>query len=74
VTSVDPEAHKKKDPFDFALWKAAMNQPGNRWGAGPGWHIECSAMVRDRLGDTIDIHAGGADLIFPPDEIAQSEL
>lgn len=79
VTSVDPEAHKKKDPFDFALWKAA--KPGepaweSRWGAGrPGWHIECSAMVRDRLGDTIDIHAGGADLIFPhhENEIAQSE-
>lgn len=79
VTSVDPEADKKKDPFDFALWKAA--KPGepaweSRWGAGrPGWHIECSAMVRDRLGDTIDIHAGGADLIFPhhENEIAQSE-
>jgi cysteinyl-tRNA synthetase len=74
----DPEA-KKKDPFDFALWKGA--KPGepaweSRWGAGrPGWHIECSAMVRDRLGDTIDIHAGGADLIFPhhENEIAQSE-
>ncbi|MEA5601816.1 cysteine--tRNA ligase [Nostoc sp. UHCC 0252] len=75
----DPEYQKKKDPFDFALWKAA--RPGepaweSPWGAGrPGWHIECSAMVRDRLGDTIDIHAGGADLIFPhhENEIAQSE-
>ncbi|NJR66838.1 MAG: cysteine--tRNA ligase [Leptolyngbyaceae cyanobacterium CRU_2_3] len=75
----DPEAPKKKDPFDFALWKAA--KPGepawdSAWGAGrPGWHIECSAMVRDRLGDTIDIHAGGNDLIFPhhENEIAQSE-
>ena len=75
----DPEYQKKKDPFDFALWKAA--KPGepaweSSWGAGrPGWHIECSAMVRDRLGDTIDIHAGGADLIFPhhENEIAQSE-
>ncbi|HEY9640962.1 MAG TPA: cysteine--tRNA ligase [Coleofasciculaceae cyanobacterium] len=75
----DPEAQKKKDPFDFALWKAA--KPGepawdSPWGAGrPGWHIECSAMVRDRLGDTIDIHAGGNDLIFPhhENEIAQSE-
>ena len=75
----DPEAQKKKDPVDFALWKAA--KPGepaweSPWGAGrPGWHIECSAMVRDRLGDTIDIHAGGADLIFPhhENEIAQSE-
>ncbi|HEY9802193.1 MAG TPA: cysteine--tRNA ligase [Leptolyngbyaceae cyanobacterium] len=75
----DPEYQKKKDPFDFALWKAA--RPGepsweSPWGAGrPGWHIECSAMVRDRLGETIDIHAGGADLIFPhhENEIAQSE-
>lgn len=70
---------RKKDPFDFALWKAA--KPGepaweSPWGMGrPGWHIECSAMVRDRLGNTIDIHAGGADLIFPhhENEIAQSE-
>ncbi|GAX38745.1 cysteine--tRNA ligase [Nodularia sp. NIES-3585] len=75
----DPEYQKKKDPFDFALWKAA--KPGepaweSSWGPGrPGWHIECSAMVRDRLGETIDIHAGGADLIFPhhENEIAQSE-
>jgi cysteinyl-tRNA synthetase len=70
---------QKQDPFDFALWKAA--KPGepsweSPWGAGrPGWHIECSAMVRDRLGDTIDIHMGGADLVFPhhENEIAQSE-
>ncbi|WP_250121278.1 cysteine--tRNA ligase [Chroococcidiopsis sp. CCMEE 29] len=74
----DPET-KKKDPFDFALWKGAkLGEPAweSRWGAGrPGWHIECSAMVRDRLGDTIDIHAGGADLIFPhhENELAQSE-
>src|SRR5919199_607033 len=75
----DPEASKKKDPFDFALWKAA--KPGepsweSPWGAGrPGWHIECSAMIRDNLGETIDIHTGGADLIFPhhENEIAQSE-
>ena len=75
----DPEASKKQEASDFALWKAA--KPGepaweSSWGAGrPGWHIECSAMVRDRLGDTIDIHAGGADLIFPhhENEIAQSE-
>jgi cysteinyl-tRNA synthetase len=75
----DAEAQKKKDPADFALWKAA--RPGEPswesvWGAGrPGWHIECSAMVRDRLGETIDIHAGGNDLIFPhhENEIAQSE-
>jgi cysteinyl-tRNA synthetase len=79
VQIADPEYQKKHDPFDFALWKAA--KPGepaweSPWGAGrPGWHIECSAMVRDRLGDTIDIHAGGADLIFPhhENEIAQSE-
>lgn len=79
VDAEDSEAVKKKDPFDFALWKSA--KPGepaweSAWGAGrPGWHIECSAMVRDRLGETIDIHAGGADLIFPhhENEIAQSE-
>jgi cysteinyl-tRNA synthetase len=75
----DPEAIKKKDPFDFALWKAA--KPGepywdSPWGRGrPGWHIECSAMVRERLGETIDIHVGGSDLVFPhhENEIAQSE-
>ena len=70
---------QKKDPFDFALWKAAKaGEPAwkSRWGPGrPGWHIECSAMVRDCLGETIDIHAGGEDLIFPhhENEIAQSE-
>lgn len=75
----DHEAAKKKDPFDFALWKAS--KPGepsweSNWGAGrPGWHIECSAMVRERLGETIDFHVGGSDLIFPhhENEIAQSE-
>jgi cysteinyl-tRNA synthetase len=75
----DPEAQKKEDPFDFALWKEA--KPGepaweSPWGSGrPGWHIECSAMVRDRLGETIDIHGGGADLVFPhhENEIAQSQ-
>ncbi|HEY9751403.1 MAG TPA: cysteine--tRNA ligase [Coleofasciculaceae cyanobacterium] len=79
VEVTDPEEMRKKDPFDFALWKAA--KPGepyweSPWGPGrPGWHIECSAMVRDRLGDTIDIHVGGGDLIFPhhENEIAQSE-
>lgn len=75
----DPEYQKKKDPFDFALWKSAKpDEPAweSPWGKGrPGWHIECSAMVRDRLGETIDIHTGGADLIFPhhENEIAQSE-
>ncbi len=78
VDVTDQEYQKKRDPFDFALWKAAKaGEPAweSPWGAGrPGWHIECSAMVRDRLGDTIDIHAGGADLIFPhhENEIAQS--
>jgi cysteinyl-tRNA synthetase len=69
----------KKDPEDFALWKAA--KPGedsweSPWGKGrPGWHIECSAMSMKYLGDTIDIHGGGQDLIFPhhENEIAQSE-
>ncbi len=75
----DPESAKKKDPFDFALWKAAKaGEPAweSPWGNGrPGWHIECSAMIRDNLGETIDIHTGGADLIFPhhENEIAQSE-
>lgn len=70
---------KKRDPLDFVLWKAA--KPGevywdSPWGKGrPGWHIECSAMARKYLGDTIDIHAGGQDLSFPhhENEIAQSE-
>ena len=73
------EAQKKQDPSDFALWKSA--KPGepawdSSWGKGrPGWHIECSAMVRDCLGETIDIHCGGSDLTFPhhENEIAQSE-
>ena len=70
---------RKRDPLDFVLWKAAKSgEPSwdSVWGAGrPGWHIECSAMVRDTLGDTIDIHGGGEDLIFPhhENEIAQSE-
>ena len=59
----------KEDPADFAVWKAA--KPGepswnSPWGQGrPGWHIECSAMARKHLGKTIDLHAGGQDLIFP---------
>ncbi|MEM6403623.1 MAG: cysteine--tRNA ligase [Cyanobacteria bacterium P01_D01_bin.116] len=79
VNVEDPEYQKKRYQFDFALWKAAKpEEPAwdSPWGKGrPGWHIECSAMVRDRLGETIDIHAGGADLIFPhhENEIAQSE-
>lgn len=70
---------KKKDPLDFALWKAAKPKEPfweSPWGKGrPGWHIECSAMSRKYLGDTFDIHGGGLDLIFPhhENEIAQSE-
>ena len=69
----------KRDPLDFALWKAAGKEPfgfDSPWGKGrPGWHIECSAMASRHLGDHIDIHAGGMDLIFPhhENEIAQSE-
>jgi cysteinyl-tRNA synthetase len=70
---------RKRDPLDFALWKAA--KPGepswpSPWGPGrPGWHIECSAMAMRYLGETFDIHGGGEDLIFPhhENEIAQSE-
>ncbi len=69
----------KEDPLDFALWKGA--KPGepfwpSPWGDGrPGWHIECTAMIRKHLGETIDIHCGGSDLIFPhhENEIAQGE-
>ena len=75
---IEPEA-EKEHPMDFALWKAA--KPGepswsSPWGAGrPGWHIECSAMALRYLGSTLDIHGGGADLVFPhhENEIAQSE-
>ena len=70
---------RKQNPFDFALWKSA--KPGepawdSPWGQGrPGWHIECSAMSREYLGETFDIHGGGKDLCFPhhENEIAQSE-
>ena len=70
---------KKEDPLDFALWKKAKEKEiawDSPWGKGrPGWHIECSAMAKKYLGDTIDIHAGGQDLTFPhhENEIAQSE-
>jgi cysteinyl-tRNA synthetase len=69
----------KEDPLDFALWKSAGADEqhwDSPWGKGrPGWHIECSAMAKDCLGDTIDIHCGGKDLVFPhhENEIAQSE-
>jgi len=71
-------ADYKRHPGDFVLWKpAAEEDPGweSPWGRGrPGWHLECSAMIRAHLGDTIDIHGGGRDLIFPhhENEIAQS--
>ncbi len=70
---------RKKNPLDFALWKASKEgEPAwdSPWGAGrPGWHIECSAMSFKHLGESFDIHGGGADLIFPhhENEIAQSE-
>ena len=73
------EREGKHDPLDFVLWKSA--KPGepqwdSKWGCGrPGWHIECAAMAMDLLGETIDIHGGGPDLVFPhhENEIAQSE-
>lgn len=70
---------KKEHPLDFVLWKAAKTGEvtwGSPWGEGrPGWHIECSAMALKFLGEEIDIHAGGTDLVFPhhENEIAQSE-
>lgn len=75
----NPDDPNKRDPLDFILWQAAA--PGeptweSPWGPGrPGWHIECSAMATKYLGDTVDIHGGGADLVFPHHEceIAQTE-
>ncbi|WP_428240113.1 cysteine--tRNA ligase [Gynuella sp.] len=70
-------ASYKKDPMDFVLWKPSSDDlPGwdSPWGRGrPGWHIECSAMIQKHLGETIDIHGGGADLVFPhhENELAQ---
>ena len=75
----DAETDRKENPLDFALWKAAKEGEiswESPWGPGrPGWHIECSVMATEILGDTIDIHGGGADLEFPhhTNEIAQSE-
>ena len=69
----------KKNSLDFALWKKSKSDEisySSPWGQGrPGWHIECSAMVKQELGESIDIHLGGSDLIFPhhENEIAQSE-
>jgi cysteinyl-tRNA synthetase len=75
------DADEKEDATDFALWKAHKPDDGTNswdspWGAGrPGWHIECSAMSKKHLGETIDLHTGGVDLLFPhhENEIAQSE-
>ena len=75
----DPNDPRKQDPLDFILWQAsAPGEPrwDSPWGAGrPGWHIECSAMVLEHLGPQVDVHGGGADLIYPhhESEIAQSE-
>ncbi|MGV3011086.1 cysteine--tRNA ligase [Streptococcus thoraltensis] len=75
----DEETARKENPVDFALWKSAKAGEvswESPWGVGrPGWHIECSVMATEILGDTIDIHGGGADLEFPhhTNEIAQSE-
>ena len=74
-----PEDPNKRDPLDFVLWQPSLpDEPAweSRWGPGrPGWHIECSALVLRELGETIDIHGGGRDLVFPHHECetAQSE-
>ena len=76
---VNQDEYEKEEGADFVLWKAAKeNEPSwdSPWGKGrPGWHIECSAMCMRHLGETVDIHAGGEDLVFPhhENEIAQSE-
>lgn len=75
----DPGDPRKRDPLDFVLWQPSLDdEPAweSRWGAGrPGWHIECSALARRDLGETIDVHGGGRDLAFPHHECeaAQSE-
>ena len=75
----DPNDPRKQDPLDFVLWQSSLaDEPRweSPWGEGrPGWHIECSAMALEHLGAQVDIHGGGADLIFPhhESEIAQSE-
>lgn len=74
----DPGDARKRHPLDFVLWFASEQSPhwDSPWGKGrPGWHIECSAMIRQVLGDQIDIHGGGGDLVYPhhESEIAQSE-
>lgn len=74
----NPSDPNKKNPLDFVLWKQDEGEPNweSPWGKGrPGWHIECTAMIHENLGEQIDIHGGGHDLIFPhhESEIAQSE-
>ena len=68
----NPDDPNKRDPLDFVLWQAqAPGEPAwdSPWGPGrPGWHIECSAMATHLLGDTIDVHGGGADFVFPHHE------
>ena len=75
----NPEDPNKRNPLDFVLWQPSLaDEPAweSRWGPGrPGWHIECSALVLRELGETIDVHGGGRDLVFPHHECetAQSE-
>ena len=79
--AVSDDEYEKDSVADFALWKGRRDEDGanhwpSPWGEGrPGWHLECSAMCREYLGDTFDLHSGGVDLIFPhhENEIAQSE-
>ncbi len=77
VLSQEELAERKKNACDFALWKSTTSSPNwqSPWGEGrPGWHLECSTMIKHVLGETIDIHTGGEDLVFPhhENEIAQS--
>ncbi len=75
----DPDDPRKDDPLDFVLWQPSLDDEprwDSPWGAGrPGWHIECSVLATDLLGDTVDLHGGGDDLIYPhhESEIAQVE-
>lgn len=78
VRSQDELKEVKRSPVDFALWKSIADDYGwdSPWGKGrPGWHLECSTMIKEILGETIDVHGGGEDLVFPhhENEIAQSE-
>jgi len=72
----DPRDPNKKNPLDFVLWISVQGEPNwkSPWGLGrPGWHIECSAMIKSALGDQIDIHGGGRDLIFPHHESERAQ-